>query len=340
MSSSLGSSQHCHDGSDEALCDGKQYTGCFLMTDLGLTITPCSQCFCTLSLAAVAAGGDDEAAAGQFKHVPAVFRSNGISWRSSNITGNICISDISDRLCDGVSDCLDNKDEHPRFCHRRGRKLHIGERRLHNNFNIKEEETITNGMLILIVASIVVLLLLLSTSFVFLFRSRLKRNLSDDFIHLEYKEDKEDDNIYVLPEREDTKEIMENYTIVQDLKNGFFSKVCLAKCRKSNTPVVMKFLQNQSKSVLQNEINILTILKNHKLTMQILGHNLTENLMILEYCQNGNMRDYIMKLGNSQGTLHKMDLVKSKFMLWSYQIASGMSFVTNLGIIHRNISLR
>merc|ERR1711963_1328982 len=47
-----------------------------------------------------------------------------------------------------------------------------------------------------------------------------------------------------------------------------------------------------------------------------------------------------MKLGNSQGTLHKMDLVKSKFMLWSYQIASGMSFVTNLGIIHRNISLR
>ena len=45
----LDSRLDCADGSDEAFCHGPTFTGCLLLTDLGLRISPCSECLCNLT---------------------------------------------------------------------------------------------------------------------------------------------------------------------------------------------------------------------------------------------------------------------------------------------------
>ena len=38
----------CEDGSDEAHCEGRHYSGCFTTSSLGLRISDCSQCYCQI----------------------------------------------------------------------------------------------------------------------------------------------------------------------------------------------------------------------------------------------------------------------------------------------------
>ena len=52
---------YCADGSDQAHCDGRVFTGCLRLTGLGLTISPCSACLCNLTSSVTG-----EAYAGQF----------------------------------------------------------------------------------------------------------------------------------------------------------------------------------------------------------------------------------------------------------------------------------
>ena len=40
---------YCADGSDQAHCEGQVFTGCLILTGLGVTISPCSECLCNLT---------------------------------------------------------------------------------------------------------------------------------------------------------------------------------------------------------------------------------------------------------------------------------------------------
>ena len=69
----------CPDSSDQSYCLHRIYTGCFINTSLGLTITDCDTCFCQLR---------DKADTKQSTAV--VFRSIGRSFRSSHIMARVC----------------------------------------------------------------------------------------------------------------------------------------------------------------------------------------------------------------------------------------------------------
>ena len=92
----------CPDTSDQVHCHHTLYSGCFRDTDLGLTIADCDQCLCQLKKTDAGAG--------------AVYRSVGTTFRSSHIVGNICIDINSDKVCDGVEDCVGGEDEQVDLC--------------------------------------------------------------------------------------------------------------------------------------------------------------------------------------------------------------------------------
>ena len=70
----------CPDGSDQAYCQHIVYSGCFVSSAQGLRISDCESCLCLLR---------------DVTHTKlrtaAVFKSLGSSFRSSNLTGSICI---------------------------------------------------------------------------------------------------------------------------------------------------------------------------------------------------------------------------------------------------------
>ena len=59
---------HCEDGSDQAHCEGRVFTGCLRLAGLGLTISPCSACLCNLTSSV-----SREAHAGQFLILDVLF---------------------------------------------------------------------------------------------------------------------------------------------------------------------------------------------------------------------------------------------------------------------------
>ena len=70
----------CPDGSDQLYCLHRIYTGCFINTTLGITISDCDACFCQLR---------DKADTKQ--RTAAVFRSIGRSFRSSHVMARVCV---------------------------------------------------------------------------------------------------------------------------------------------------------------------------------------------------------------------------------------------------------
>ena len=104
--------------------------------------------------------------------------------------------------------------------------------------------------------------------------------------------------------------------IVKELGHGFYSKVYLAQDSKSCF-VALKTVDNQKTSnadeCISNEIDILTTVGTHLNVVKLLGKkpniflvlplekcpfsgfNREEKLIVMEYCFNGNLRDYIFR---------------------------------------------
>ena len=184
-------------------------------------------------------------------------------------------------------------------------------------------------------------------------------------------------------------------SIVKELGKGFYSKVYLAQDTKSNF-VALKTVDSKKTSnaeeCITNEINILSNIDGHLNIVELLGFNADEKLLVMEYCFNGNLKDYISRYReyymdeidpstkelfeeiespDSSADVHILDrtkeaskdaeskedeeftisqmvaeaknkcLIKTRRLLyWSYQIAEGMKFLSDNGIIHRDIALR
>jgi len=45
-----------------------------------------------------------------------VYRSTGTTFRSSHIVGLVCLAENSERVCDGIEDCVNGEDEDSSIC--------------------------------------------------------------------------------------------------------------------------------------------------------------------------------------------------------------------------------
>ena len=144
--------------------------------------------------------------------------------------------------------------------------------------------------------------------------------------------------------------------MIKDLGKGFFSKVYLVEDSQKNLYAV-KTVDKPSNMIaeecIRKEIAILSKLKDHPHIIQMIGFNLTEHIIVLEFCTDGNLKDCVQILRNSVMNVKTQllieeisdndnanDLLRRKFLYWSYQIAAGMKHLSDLGIIHRDLALR
>lgn len=105
MCTGTGLGPRCSDGSDQAHCLHRIYTGCFHNSSgLGLTITDCSRCLC--------AARDPAARPG----AAMLYRSVGSTHRTAHIVGGVCLLPSDPRVCDGNEDCTAGQDEDPQLC--------------------------------------------------------------------------------------------------------------------------------------------------------------------------------------------------------------------------------
>ncbi|CAK5037256.1 unnamed protein product [Meloidogyne enterolobii] len=61
--------------------------------------------------------------------------------------------------------------------------------------------------------------------------------------------------------------------------------------------------------------------------------------LVLEFCSNGNLLNYLRKLSEEQQKLTKEN-INSDFMRFSWQICDGMKFLSEKQIIHRDLAAR
>ncbi|XP_023330882.1 receptor-like tyrosine-protein kinase kin-15 isoform X2 [Eurytemora carolleeae] len=155
-----------------------------------------------------------------------------------------------------------------------------------------------------------------------------------------------------------------NTSIVKELGRGFYSKVYLAQDPTYGL-VALKTADGKRENLeecISNEIEILSNINQHKNIVRLLGQNMEEKLIILEYCFHGNLKDYITR--NREYFINEVDpetqelledsvetsvdlaeksgtLVKTRRLLyWSYQMSRGLRYLEELGVIHRDIALR
>ena len=147
--------------------------------------------------------------------------------------------------------------------------------------------------------------------------------------------------------------------LAQDVENG---------CVALKTTDIQKM--KNSEECISNEIDILSSIETRQNIVNLLGFNRDEQLVVMEYCFNGNLKDYISRYREyfmdeldpetkelyDEPLLHQSEseeektqlseiesesLIKTRRLLdWSYQISKGLKYLSDIGIIHRDIALR
>ncbi|KAI6177795.1 Endo-1,3(4)-beta-glucanase [Aphelenchoides bicaudatus] len=94
----------------------------------------------------------------------------------------------------------------------------------------------------------------------------------------------------------------------------------------------------------QKELDFMKSLKYHPHLTCLLGYvyDSKNPLLVLQYCVNGNLLDYVIKQNKQieQNDTEKIDLQIKQFLKFSWQIADGLNYFTSLGYIHRDIAAR
>ena len=91
---------------------------------------------------------------------------------------------------------------------------------------------------------------------------------------------------------------LQNKSIIKELGRGFYSKVYLAedeKCGYIAIKTVDTKKTNKSEECIVNEIDILSKMKPHANIVKMIGFNMDEKLLVIEFCFHGNLRDYIIR---------------------------------------------
>lgn len=313
----------CKDKSDQLHCNHKIYTGCFLNTSLGLSITSCDKCFCELR---DKSDGDKRAAL--------FYRSMGKSFRSSHVLGRVCISRDSALMCDGTPDCMFGEDENPALCSGADLEpvddkqyiLHLAEERsgreldfAGENQNVSEEvddndivPTIIDYRMICVIFFITFIIVVAICLVIIFLTCRFSRRKKEEMIpyvppfqrqELARQVSSGSANVYVsTPKSPRSKRKSEwslrTTNIVKELGRGFYSKVYLAQDAQNGFVAVKTIDCKKSakaEDCISTEIDILRSLGHHLNIVKMLGFNKEENLLVLEYYFHGNLKDYVSR---------------------------------------------
>ena len=125
-----------------------------------------------------------------------------------------------------------------------------------------------------------------------------------------------------------------DYILKQDIGEGNFGKVKLAKLKSTKEKFAIKILdkeklKTQTKSTLFNEIEIISKL-NHKNVIHVekILEDAKNYYIIMEYCEKGELFDYIV---------NKERLNPAEASLFFYQLINGVEYIHKKGFAHRDL---
>ena len=227
-------------------------------------------------------------------------------------------------FCDGSDDCLFGEDEDPELCYKKAD--HVQEQnRNYGNSNVKldtfdigdfadsgdeELDEVTFDITMFIVIFLVSCVSVIGTCFIIimlmfkLIKLSMKPHQEAPYNpSFTRQTSSESSNDYFPTTKSPRMEKKPKWTlkttsIVKELGKGFYSKVYLAQ-DANNGFVALKTVDNQktnnAEECISNEIDILSNIGTHLNIVKILGFNRDEKLVVMEYCFNGNLKDYISR---------------------------------------------
>jgi len=388
----------CEDGSDKSYCLQRIFTGCFANTSLGIKIINCNSCFCEL-----------RNKTNPSRREAMVYKSGKSRSSGTRVMGRICMERSGSLFCDGSNDCLFGEDEDPELCYKKADTVHE-QNKSHEIRHIEQEtfdmrdsdidiDKATFKMIVVIViftGSCVGVLVFSLIIIVMVKQIKVSKKTlqvppeppsNHQVLKKTYNEYGPTPKSPVM--LKDPEWTLKRISIVKELGKGFYSKVYLAQ-DVQNGFVALKTIDNQktnsSEECISNEIEILSGMASHLNIVKIIGFNKDEKLVVMEYCFNGNLKDYISRYrdyytdeinpetkelcnvavfpfkgetesenflthgenssesdeeNKTRNETENRSLIKTRRLLyWSYQISKGLKFLSDIGIVHRDIALR
>ena len=110
-------------------------------------------------------------------------------------------------------------------------------------------------------------------------------------------------NTYILQprpqkEKKESTWTLQNTSIIKELGKGFYSKVYLAQDKRYGY-VAIKTVDtkktSKSEECIINEIDILSNIKPHPNIIRLIGSNMEEKLLVIDFCFHGNLKDYVVQ---------------------------------------------
>ncbi len=284
-----------------------------------------SKCFCRMKLKGLNATNKFD------EDRSWIFRSVSRSHRGSHVTGEVCLSQDSPKICDGVEDCVGGKDESPETCGKNDSKLRSSSRREPKAIrDVQKEEGFFNfGYAILGGVTAFLVGLYFAGCFIF-FKVRTRKKSSennDDLTSTSELVVVSQERSGVVNEgaaREEHSTSSGYWTVanshssvnddsiglptnpnwswngarlVRELGRGQQGTVYLAEelsgrlvAVKGRQPVI----RGLSNRYFDNEVKVLTGLgRRHPNVIKLVGFNRERQLLALEFCHNGSLKQYL-----------------------------------------------
>ncbi len=296
----------CSDGSDSAYCLHKIYTGCFLHSeDLGLSIAHCDKCFCRLKDSNL--------------NKNLLYKSVSHSHRGSHVVGDVCLGVDSSKICDGVPDCVGGEDEDFSVCNTKQNSSEKGETRQAKSMD-GDGQVYDNSFFLLLSALILVIVIVYVTSLVAACTwCGIRNKRQRDEVELLGGENstasvgscsETGDSAVPNVETESVVDVRltpksklnANWnwncaSLLKELGEGFYGSVYLAE-EVSGRLVAVKTRNQKVPNcgiVYENELRVLLGIgeRRHENVIQLLAYNALSEVLVFEYCQNGNLKSYL-----------------------------------------------
>ena len=133
---------------------------------------------------------------------------------------------------------------------------------------------------------------------------------------------------------EEKPEILKEYTFIKDIGEGNFGKVKLSILNSTNEKYAIKILnkeklKSQTKSSSFNEIEIISRFKHPNIIhVEKILEDDTNYYIIMEYCDEGELFDYIVKKD-------KLDDIEAS--MFFYQLINGIEYIHKQNFVHRDL---
>ena len=133
---------------------------------------------------------------------------------------------------------------------------------------------------------------------------------------------------------------VDNFIILKTLGKGSTATVKLAMCSSTSERVALKIVRSDKAFILSTEIDVLKHLTEHRNIIKLLGYSASSvyykssggsiqvSYMVLEYCKNGEIFDYISRFRG-----FPTHLARKAFL----ELVSGIEQLHSSGVVHRDL---